>query len=122
MLSLLKKKRIKKRTDVLINSFQHYDTTTQKQETSEFYDYHYHVKIFGFIWEHAPLEFKCEITLSEDEKLLTEKLAMGKFTKERFAVDESRIIYTNNNNQAANISSEYTSEIPSYFNIKKQDK
>ena len=40
-----------KRTDVLIKGFQYYDTTTQKQETIEFYDYYYHLKNFGFMWE-----------------------------------------------------------------------
>ena len=44
---------------------------------------------------------------------------MSKFTRYRIAVDESRIIYTNNKNQVAAVSSEYTSEIASYFNIKK---
>ena len=43
---------------------------------------------------------------------------MGKLTRHRIVVDESRIVYTNNNNQAVAISSEYTSEIPSYFNTK----
>ena len=33
-----------KRTDVLINGFHYYDTTTQKQETIEFYDYYYHLR------------------------------------------------------------------------------
>ena len=56
----------KKRTDVLINSFQYCDTTTQKQETIEFYDYYYHLKKFGFTWEHASLEVKYEIALSAD--------------------------------------------------------
>ena len=45
-----------KRTDVLINGFEYFDTITQKQETIEFYDYYYHLKIFGFTWEHASLE------------------------------------------------------------------
>ena len=45
-----------KRTDVLINGFEYYDTTTQKQETTEFYDYYYHLEIFGFTWEHASIE------------------------------------------------------------------
>ena len=45
-----------KRTDVLINGFEYYDTTTQNQETTEFYDYYYHLKIFGFTWEHASIE------------------------------------------------------------------
>ena len=44
---------------------------------------------------------------------------MGKFKRHKIVVDESRIIYTNNNNQAVTISSAYTSEIPSYFNVKK---
>ena len=48
------------------------------------------------------------------------KLAMGKFTRHRIVVDESRVIYTNN--QVVNVSSEYTSVIASYFNIKNQDK
>ena len=41
---------------------------------------------------------------------------MSKFTRYRIAVDESRIIYTNNKNQVVAVSSEYTSEIASYFN------
>ena len=39
-----------------INGFQYYDTTTQKQETIEFFGYYYYLKIFGFTWEHASLE------------------------------------------------------------------
>ena len=62
-----------KRTGVLINGFQYCEATTQKQETIEFYDYYYHLKSFGFMWEHAPLELKYEITLSADEKNLTKK-------------------------------------------------
>ena len=71
------------------------------------------------MWEHAPLEFRYEITLSADEKILTKKIAMGKFTRHRIAVDESRIIYINNNNQAVTIFLKYTSKIPLCFNIKK---
>ena len=73
-------------------------------------------------WGHMPhiaWPIKYEIALSADEKTLTKKLAMAKLTRHRIAVDESRIIYTNNNNQAVTIFSEYSSEIPSYFNIKK---
>ena len=33
----------KKRTDVSVNDFQYYDTTTQKQEIFDFYDYYYHL-------------------------------------------------------------------------------
>ena len=36
----------KKRSDVLVNGFQYYDRTTQKQETIEFCDYNYHLKSF----------------------------------------------------------------------------
>lgn len=57
-----------KRTDVLINGFKYYDTTTQKEEKVEFYNYHYHLKNFGFTWEHKQLQLKYEITLSSDEK------------------------------------------------------
>ena len=63
-----------KGTDVLINGFQYYDTTTRKQGTINFYEYYYHLKNFGFMWEHAPLELKYEITLSADEKTLTKKI------------------------------------------------
>ena len=52
----------KKRTDVLVNSFQSYDTTTQKQETIEFYDYYYH--LISFTWEHASLEFKANTIMT----------------------------------------------------------
>ena len=38
----------KKRTHVLINGFQYYDTTAKKQETIEFYDYYDHLERFGF--------------------------------------------------------------------------
>ena len=44
-----------KRRDVSINRFEYYDTTTQKQKNIEFNDYYYHLKNFGFTWEHAPL-------------------------------------------------------------------
>ena len=32
-----------KGTEVIINGFKYYDTTTQKEETIEFYDYYYHL-------------------------------------------------------------------------------
>ena len=44
----------KKRTEVLVSSFQYYDTTTQKQETIEFYNYYYHLKNFGFLGNMHP--------------------------------------------------------------------
>ena len=39
---------IPKRTDILLNGFQYYDTTTKKLETIAFYDYFYHLDKFGF--------------------------------------------------------------------------
>ena len=42
-----------------------------KEETIVFYDYCYHLKYFGFTWEHKPLQLKSEVTLSSDEKTLT---------------------------------------------------
>ena len=108
-----------KRTDVLISVFQYYDTTTQKQEAVEFYDYYYHLKNFGFMWEHAPLELKYEITLSADEKTLTKKITMGKNTRFKITVDESRMMYVTNSNNVASLSSEWVKEIPIYFNIIK---
>ena len=62
-----------KKKHVSINGFQYHDTTTQKQEATEFYDYYYHLKNFSFMWGHVPLELKYEITLSADEKNTNEK-------------------------------------------------
>ena len=62
-----------KKKHVSINGFQFHDTTTQKQEATEFYDYYYHLKNFSFMWEHVPLELKYEITLSADQKNTNEK-------------------------------------------------
>ena len=84
--------------DVLINGFQYYETTTQKQEIIEFYNYYYHLKNFSFIWEHASLELKYKITLSADENTLTKKTTMGKNTKFKITADECRMIYVTNNN------------------------
>ena len=95
-----------KRTDVLINGFQYYDTTTQKQETIEFHDYYHHLKNFGFTWEHAPLELKYGIILSADEKTLTKKITMGKDTRFKIIIDESRMVYVANCNNVASLSSE----------------
>ena len=110
---------LQKGTDVLINGFQYYDTTIQQQETIEFYDYYYHLKNFGFMWEHAPLELKYEITLSADEKILTKKITMGKNTRFEITVDESRMICVTSNNDEISLSSEWVKEIPIYFNIIK---
>ena len=58
----------KKRTGVLINGFQYYDTTTKKQETIEFYDYYDHLERFGFTWKNDQLEFEYSVKLSGDKK------------------------------------------------------
>ena len=86
---------IQKRTDVLINGFKHYGTTTQKQETIDFDDYHYHLKNYEFTCEHSSLEFKYEIALPADEKTLTKKITMGQTARYKNAVDMSRIFYAN---------------------------
>ena len=114
-----------KRTDLSINGFQYHDTTTttttttKKQETIEFYDYCYHLKNFGFMWEHVPLERKYEIILSADEKTLTKKITMGRNTKFKITVDKSRMMHATNHDNVASISSEWVREIPIYFDIIK---
>ena len=45
-----------KRTDALINGFKYYDTTTQKEQTIEFYDCYDQLKKFWFYVGHSPLE------------------------------------------------------------------
>ena len=45
------------------------------------------------MWEHVPLEFKYEITLSADEKSLAKKVTMGKNTRFKITVDEFRMMY-----------------------------
>ena len=108
-----------KRMDVLINGFKYYNITKQKQETIEFYDYHYHLKNFGFSREHSPLEFKYEITLSADEKTLTKKLTTRQVTRCKISVDMSRMFYANKKNQVISLSSEYIKNMPKYFNINR---
>ena len=59
------------------------------------------------MWEHASLELKHEITLSADEKILTKKITMGKNTRVKITVDESRTMYVTNCNNVANLYSEW---------------
>ena len=42
----------KKRSDLLRTGCTYFDTTTNKIETIEFYDYYNHLKDFGFKWEN----------------------------------------------------------------------
>ena len=106
-----------KRTDALINGFQYCDTTTQKQETIELYDYKYHLKNFGFMWEHALLELKYEITLYADEQTLTKKITMGTNIRFKITVDKFSMMYATNRDNVASIFSEWVKETPIYFNI-----
>ena len=81
----------KKRSDVLINGFQHYDTTTKKNETVEFYDYYYHLENFGFEWNFPDLGFKYSITLSKDKKTILKKITMAKEKRFQIASNESKM-------------------------------
>ena len=102
-----------KRTDALINGFKYYDTTTQKEETIEFYNYYNHL-----MWEHSPLEFKYEITLPSDEKTLTKKITVGKTSRRKLAIDESMILFVTRNNCCASVSSENVNNITQYFKVR----
>ena len=68
---------------------------------------------------HALLELKYEITLSADEKTLTKKIAIGKNTRFKITLDESRMMYATNRDSMASISSEWVREISIYLNIIK---
>ena len=102
-----------KRTDVLNNGFKYYDTTTQKEETIEFYNYYNHL-----MWEHSPLEFKYETTLPSDEKTLTKKITVGKTSRRKLAIDKSRILFVTQNNCLASVSSENVNNIAQYFQVR----
>ena len=56
----------KKRSDGLTTGNTHFDTTTNKIETIEFYDYYNHHKDFDFKSETNLVKY--EITLSADQK------------------------------------------------------
>ena len=85
----------KKRIDILINGFQCHDTTTKKKETAEFYDYYEHLERFGFSWKNDQLEFEYSVKLSADKKKLIKKISLGKSTRRKLCVDESRMWYIN---------------------------
>ena len=51
---------------VLTTGYTYFDTTTNKIETIEFYDYYNHIKDFGFKWENDLVKY--EIILSADQK------------------------------------------------------
>ena len=60
-----------KKSDILTTGYNYFDTTTNKSETIEFYDYYIHVKGFGFKWENDSVRY--EITLSADQKQIEKK-------------------------------------------------
>ena len=45
-----------------------YNTTTNKQEEVEFYNYFLHLEKFGFEWRDANIEFEYSTELSTDKK------------------------------------------------------
>ena len=55
----------KTRTDILTARYTCFDTTTNKNETIEFYDYYDHLKNFGFKWENETVQY--EITLPQKQ-------------------------------------------------------
>ena len=69
----------------------YYNTTTKKQEEVEFYDYFLHLEKFGFEWQDASIEFKYSVELSTDKKKLIKKINMGKKTRKKMFIDESRL-------------------------------
>ena len=79
----------KKRSDVLTTSYSYFDTTTNKNETIEFYNYYNHLKNFGFNWENDSVRY--EITLSVDQKQI-EKFFWCKWDKSVNLKDETTMI------------------------------
>ena len=98
----------KKRTDVSINGFQYYNTTTTKQETIEFYDYYVHWERFYFTWKNDQLEFEYSVKLSADKKKLMKKISLRKSTRRKLCIDELRMLCVNlRSHETKNILFEY---------------
>ena len=75
-----------------------YSTTIQqqkKQETIEFYDHYDHLERFGFTWKNNQPEFEYSVKLSVDKKKVIKKISLGKSTRRKICVDESRILGVN---------------------------
>ena len=68
-----------------------YNSTTKKQENAEFYYYIQHFEKYGFVWEHSTLEFKYSVEFFKDKSKLVRKITMGKNTRKKLFVDESRM-------------------------------
>ena len=62
----------KKRSDVLTTGYTYFDTSVNKTETIEFYDYYNQLKDFGFKWENDYIRY--EINLSTDQKQIEQKI------------------------------------------------
>ena len=63
----------------------------QKNETVDFYNYQFHLEIFGFEWVDAELEFLHTVKMSTDKKKLIRKITMRKKTRKLLFLDESRV-------------------------------
>ena len=77
----------KTRTDILTARYTCFDTTTNKNETIEFYDYYDHLKNFGFKWENETVQYK--ITLPQKQ---IENFFWCKHDKNALLVNETTIM------------------------------
>ena len=68
-----------------------YNTTTKKSETVDFYNYQLHLEKYGFKWAYAELKFLNTMKRSTDKKILIRKMTMGKETRKKHFLDESRV-------------------------------
>ena len=50
-----------------------------------------HLEKFGFEWEDTNLEFKYSVKFSNNKKKLIKKMDMGKTTRKKLFLDESRL-------------------------------
>ena len=57
----------------------------------EFYDYYDHLERFGFTWKNDQLEFEYSVKLLPVKKKLIKKISLGKSTRRKLCVDESRM-------------------------------
>ena len=78
---------------VLTTGYTYFDTTTNKIETIEFYDYYNHIKDFGFKWENDLVKY--EIILSADQKQI-EKKFWCVWDKGIYSTNEITMIYVYN--------------------------
>ena len=79
----------RKRSDLITTGYTYFDTTTDKNEKMEFFDYYNHLRDFGFKWENNSVRY--EITLSVDQKQLEIKFCC-KWDKSVYLKDETTMI------------------------------